>query len=394
MDKKILIASFFVFLMALLPFSALAQPDISTVSNNARVVQPSPITERDYIPTAKIQLSSSEIDDLQQLINGIENGAYRWKARLMYRRLVSDDGLLDVVELRKVLEEQGFLVGTQFSDSVDDIVDPDGETNDPVENLALSLFDIVVGRLGWIYELWVHVTTILADAAAVIRDAINIPQDLKEQVMSLTQHLFQLKNIVALWIQAQWYQLVEKLRLLIMGIQEIQTIIMCIQNIVADITQAVSDVVRLVQDITKFSAWLNEEPWKDNIHITGKALKGLSGYANVDISCHGENTTTNETGGFSFTVSSRDAGNETPQWWIHQRQITAVTPNGTKKETPPELSYVFSSGEIYWVFVFSDDNSRSIHSNNKSDYARTLFSSLPSYWLDFFDRFISSLYFT
>ncbi|MCD6107940.1 MAG: hypothetical protein J7J89_00455 [Thermoplasmata archaeon] len=284
-----------------------------------------------------IKFSEDEIRILEELIQLIKNPREKRDAEELLDKIISQNGTVDINTLKNVFNKstpvREDLIMVYFA------------------VLPNSVFDLIIKRLGWVYDLWVHSKIILSDARVLLNDARTIPKELRADVAQLVFYLKDLKNIIQLWIEAKWWQLFLKLNLFIDLVQDLQNLVATIQGVISNLQRASSDVIRFGKDIANFAKWVTEEHWKDNILVTGKVMKGFIGYPNVEVKCKGYNTTTDEMGEYSLTYPPEE-DMDVPVWWIHNCQVTAIPPNGTGKSSPPQLSYVFSGGEMYWLFIF------------------------------------------
>ncbi|RKX91761.1 MAG: hypothetical protein DRP84_11080 [Spirochaetes bacterium] len=288
----------------------------------------------------EIKFTEKEIHQLEELIKLIKNPKEKREAEELLNKIILQNGVIDIATLKSVFNETNSPhINPDFLVLVYSIV------------LPSSVFDLIIKRLGWVYDLWLHSKIILNDARILLRDAKTIPIELKSDIAKLTFYLRDLKNIIQLWIEAKWWQLFLKLKLFIDLIEDIQSIISSIQEIISNLERASSDVIRFAKDLTNFVKWVTEEHWKDNILIDGKVLKGFIGYPDVKVSCRGYTITTDETGEYEI-VFPPEEDTDVPVWWMHSCQVTAIPPNGTEKSSPLQLSYVFSGGEMYWIFIF------------------------------------------
>ena len=331
MNKKIFAILAVATLLLVTPTSALY---IKTSSHrkNDRIYEPNDIKT--------IKFNNTEIRQFKTLIELIKNPGEKKKAEEILDKIISQDGVIDIATLKNVFNETSL-----------PHVNPDFLMLIYSTVLPSSVFDLIIKRLGWVYDLWLHSKTILNDARILLRDAKTIPVELKSDIAKLTFYLRDLKNIIQLWIEAKWWQLFLKLKLFIDLVEDIQNIITSIQEIISNLQRVSSDVIRFAKDLTNFVKWITEEHWKDNILVDGKVLKMFTGYPNVKINCRGYNTTTNEMGEYSL-VFPPEEDVDVPVWWMHNCQVTATPPNGTGKSSPAQLSYVFSGGEMYWLFIF------------------------------------------
>lgn len=331
MNKKIFAILAVATLLLVTPTSALY---IKTSSHrkNEKIYEPNDIKT--------IKFNDTEIRQFKALVELIKNPGEKKKAAEILDKIISQDGVIDIATLKNVFNE------TSLPN-----INPDYLMLIYSTVLPSSVFDLIIKRLGWVYDLWLHSKTILNDARILLRDAKTIPVELKSDIAKLTFYLRDIKNIIQLWIEAKWWQLFLKLKLFIDLVEDIQNIITSVQEIISNLQRASSDVIRFAKDLTNFVKWITEEHWKDNILVDGKVLKIFTGYPNVKINCRGYNTTTNEMGEYNLMFPPEEDV-DIPVWWVHNCQVTAVPPNGTGKSSPAQLSYVFSGGEMYWLFIF------------------------------------------
>ena len=150
--------------------------------------------------------------------------------------------------------------------------------------------------------------------------------------------------------------------------------------------QFITLIQQTIQDSTDFINWLDSEPWKNDVKIYGSVNK-VEGLASLpiegaEISCRGVTKTTGKDGNFSFMVSidctSDDSLPENSWYGLHNCAVIAEKDDDAKETAIP---YVFSGGEIYKVFVFTDED------NTLKNKENTLFQRFCYIFEQFFNIF-------
>ena len=156
-------------------------------------------------------------------------------------------------------------------------------------------------------------------------------------------------------MKARWYQFFKKWSLRISIIQGIIESLDLVQSIALKYGLLAGSVLRFVNDVGDFLTWFSEEHWKYPIHVYGRVLQGVEGLADVTVTCRNSFIKTNEEGYFDFYMNLTPDDDSIPpgEWFGMHKCIITVEKDGITKESPAVLSYVFSDGGIYWLFIFT-----------------------------------------
>lgn len=236
-----------------------------------------------------------------------------------------------------------------------------------IENLFRDLINKIVEliqeRLGWVYEF-------VNSAISLFRDGINVIYGFIAPAAVLIYLLAVevLNDILA--IPSLFSEILTEL---FNGEYNefIDSIVSFTDDTAGDIVAFIDGIIDFfnnenvkayLRDIQDFIAWLDTNPWEDDIEITGRVTTFLGEpWTGLIITCKGQTTTTDSNGYYNFFVNPSPDEDSLPQnqyYGIHNCQIT-VTQNGElKKETPKLLSYSFSGGKITWPFLLKKVKSR------------------------------------
>ena len=293
----------------------------------------------------KVKLTDEQMQSVHEFINSITSKKEQITAQCVTNQILSDDKEIDIQRIGELLQVYRFENISRYE-----------ETTTIVDDVLNFLIQLVIERLGWVYDLLQKTTDVLSDIQRLWNDK-TIPKEILTELQLLTEKLSELQNLTTLLIEGEYLQFLKIWNPGII-IQDITQSISYIQTLANDIGILVGDIARFISDITDFITWLSNTPWEQPIHIYGKVIMGTIGIPNVVIRCRETTSKTDEEGNFSFFVNATPDEYSLPPnvyYGVHQCVIIAEY-NGTLKETPRELSYTFSNGGIYWVFSMNDDS--------------------------------------
>ena len=293
--------------------------------------------------TIKILLTEEERNQLDEFVEAIKDDEVQDEVTCIVNYVVINEYELDLVAFGEIIERYGY-EGILFDDM----------NSDPIQDLLNLLIEIIMDRLGWVHEFLDKTTAIIEGGFSLLQNR-NLPGELIEEITVVVNHVLELKDMMLELMKARWYQFFKKWSLRISIIQGIIESLDLVQSIALKYGLLSGSVLRFVNDVGDFLTWFSEEHWKYPIHVYGRVLQGFEGLADVTVTCRSSFIKTNEEGYFDFYVNLTPDDDSIPpgEWFGMHKCIITVEKDGIIKESPAELSYVFSDGGIYWLFIFS-----------------------------------------
>lgn len=356
--RKIIIAGFLALLLLLVPIST------SVNANNLRTCDGGLGKER-----ALLLISKEDISELKSYVDSIEDNENKNNAENVLNYVISKDGEVNLEALGDVMDTYDY----------DGILDVSGFT--PVQQLIDNIIGIIQGHLGWVYECFIYARTIVQNGVRLLNDA-KIPSQIINDIKLIIEDLSFIVDLTIMLIGTEWWDFLSKWELRIGIIQNIIKVVEQIQSVVADIGIIIQDLISFVNSVTNFVKWIGNEPWTGAIHVYGQVLEGLNGCANVKVTCRNTTFQTDAEGNFDFYVSPTNTDDDSipPNSWygMHNCIIVAEKDNKTK-QSPDLASYVFSGGEMYWLFSFKKNGDSK---EAKEDFSKLNF--IKQYFLKLF----------
>jgi len=331
MNKKIVIATFFVSILTLASFNCMADPTGEALPQ----IPSQQKTELDnYLDDVKDEVSYQEYQEILRIVDRVVEE-------------YSNEGIkgitVDLYELGSVIEEYNY---EGFDES---------EPN-PIDQLIAFLLQIIQERLGWVYDLYDKAITIIQESKTILA--------LASQTITAAKSLYQ--NVKAI-VNLTTYLLKGDFSTFFKGwspsfyISKIQTIIANLNTIIKNVPTLIDLIQQTITDATEFMDWLGSEPWTAPVVVYGevKSIKGLTTnpIEDVKVSCEGEELYTDENGSYSFDVEITDTSDSIPPnsyYGLHKIDISAEKDGEEKAAMVP---YVFSGGKLYSLFLFKNDDS-------------------------------------
>jgi hypothetical protein len=341
MMKKLSIAILFSALI-LLPISYSVESELSENKDN----------NYNSYSIFKIKLSDEKINQIYKIGYEIEDVDCRNRAITKIDQILTKEGDLLVNKFFSILSEEGINNIYKIK-----------ETSDVLDDLYDFIFDLIVERLGWLNDLYDKTSDIIEDARDLWNDR-SIPREIRNEIEKIIDKLNELENLLTLLAEGKYFRFLREWYPTVF-INDTMTIIESINTIAYDLGILFGDIRSFIYDVTDFITWFSNEPWKNQICIYGRVMENLfNGASNVTISCMNISTETDEEGNFSFYITPSPSESSYPPnvyYGIHKCVITAENENVTQISID-SLSYVFSGGSIYWLFMLTEDDSISIDS--------------------------------
>ena len=292
----------------------------------------------------------------------------------LVEKIIRSDLEVDIVQLADASEEYGYqlIPDTELNkvttkEELNDLLDRYWVKNGGlIENLfgdlVNKIIELIKGRLGWIYQFFTEGGSLFVEGVNLI---VALIQGLKN--LEIAKGFVSIVNIL---ISVSIYYFSQSIKDLF------NLNIKAFLDTMANLTKAFTDETILLIDWVKstleaigeefqplvdylsrvrvFIDWLvNDEPWKDQIKVSGVVLLNAVLLEGATITCRGTSGTTDSDGKFSFYVDPNPDADSFPanEWYgMHSCVITVSKDGSVLKETPSKLSYVFSGGEINWPF--------------------------------------------
>ncbi len=379
MNKKIIIASFFVFLMLLVPFTA-----VSETINKDRIKN----FTNFYEEAPKVYINEEENEDLNDYVDDTYSGEDKTEAKNIVDSIISnnpeleDTYLVDMVQLSDIIESSYYYRAIPDKDlndvttkaQLNDLIDEYWNFDEYIfEGLIVKIIELIKNRLGWMHQFFNQGHILFVDGVTLAKQTISNIQAIDIAVL--------VASFVNLIIKIPaWYfsESIKKLfNLDFEGFTE--TISNFTGAFTNELVVFISDIISILEFFEDtfrpfinylertqdFIDWLvNDQPWKDKITVSGVATLNGKPLANANITCRGEKTQTDSEGNFYLTVfpsnNSEDSVPSNSWYGMHNCVITVSKDGEVLKETPKILSYVFSGGIIEWTFFVIKSKARSL----------------------------------
>lgn len=341
--KKIQITIFFVIIIILAPLTS--SVEIEYFENKED-------SYNSFNPL-KIQLTNESINKINQIITDINDEIIRKIALSITNQILTNDGELLINKFFCILREKGVLDLYKME-----------ETSDPLDDLYEFILELIVERLGWLSDLFDKASDIIDDARDLWNDR-TIPSEIRNEIQNIIDKLNELESLLTLLAEGKYFRFLREWSPFIF-INDIITIIESISKISFDMGILFGDIQNFIYDVLDFISWFSNEPWKDQIYVYGRVMKDIiNGASNVTIRCMNVTTQTDKNGNFSMFITPSPSEVSLPPdeyYGIHKCVITAEKDDITKSSID-SLSYVFSGGSIFWMFILSEDDSKSSEYN-------------------------------
>lgn len=352
--KKIIIVLFFSVLIFLTPISSSIKTEYNDYGEQ----------EIKAFMSLKIKINDEFLNQIYQIVENIDNSFYRYKARLIINKILNEDGELNVNIFFNILNNEGIKDYNNIK-----------TTYDVLDDLYNFIFGLIVERLGWVNDLSIKTSNIISDARNLWDDR-TLPKEIKNEIENIIVKFNALKNLTNLLVEGKYLLFFRNWSPFIF-IDNITSIIESIQLIINDAQNLFRDIQIFIYDVSDFISWFSSEPWKDQIYVYGRVVEGINGVSNVTIGCMNITTQTDEYGNFSMYIPANPSESSIPSneyYGIHKCIITAKK-NNISKMSIDVLSYVFSGGSIFWMFIITDEESESLNCNF---YFDKIFENYPN----------------
>lgn len=333
--NQITIAFFLTILFICMPITqALSYDEVNKTYQNINTIS-----------SFTVKLTDEQIQELNDFIDNLPSIDDQNTAQDITNQILQDDNEINIHQYGQLFRHYGY-----------ENISRCQETTDITDDILNFILQLLIERLGWVYDLLQQTSDILLRAQALWNDK-SLPKEIIKELGLLIENLKELQNLSTLLIEGHYLQFLIAWDPGLI-IDDITEIIQSIQILASDLGILTSDISRFIMDTINFTNWLSDKPWEQPILIYGKVIKSTTGLPNTTIQCRGTTTTTDEDGNFSFYVNATSNAHSIPpnvSYGLHQCIITAEN-NGIIKETPAKYSYVFSDGAIYWVFSMDKDS--------------------------------------
>ena len=333
--KKIFLAFFVAILFLCMPITQIISCDeVNKINGTINTIS-----------TFKVKLTEKQLQSLNDFIDKLSSIEDKNIAKSIIFQVLSNNKELDVFRFGELIREYGYENISYYQ-----------ETTNIVDDLLNLIMHLITERLGWVYNLLQKTSDLISDIQQLWNDK-SLPKEILTELRLLIETFRELQNLITFLIQGNYWQFLKAWAPGII-IQDITGLIQSIEKLANDFGILTGDIARFISDASNFINWFAEKPWEQPIHIYGRVMKLTTGISNVTIRCRGITNVTDKEGYFSFFVNSTPDNHSIPpniNYGIHQCIITAEK-NGIMKETPAEISYVFSEGGIYWVFLMNKDS--------------------------------------
>jgi len=366
--KKRYIAFFIVVMMLMLP--------LSTATKTADIDN---ITQEEDVEIPKIVVTSEEKNELKSFIEEKFEGEDKTEAYNLLNRIINTALEVDLGELsdasilyiyNPIPEEE--LYGVTTANELDQLLNdywgltPQGFIQNLFGELIIKIINFIKARLGWVYPLFDGFTSLFYGGITLFVDIIK-PAVLVIAVLfvGLVNQILYAPKIVADAIVELFQQ----------NYQEFDTILTTFATqFTGDLSALIGGVNALIYhpqlnsyltELQEYIDWFGGEPWKDQIHITGKITTLLGEpREGLVVTCGEGSDTTDSNGQFGFHIDVTPNTDSFPQnqyYGMHYCLITVTNNGNVKAQSLKLLSYSFSGGEINWLFLVPEIRPKDTH---------------------------------
>jgi len=375
--KRIFIAIFLVIIMIIVPVTtAIKTADMPKMSN----ISPNNVDPPQFYIT---------IEELYGLYNYIDDNFEDEKDKTAVYELVGEiisfDLEVDIVQLADASEEYGyrFIPDTELDqvtskEKLNDLLNEYWVKNGGlIENLfgdlVNKIIELIKGRLGWIYQFFTEGGSLFVEGVNLIVGFIQGIKNLEiakgfvsivNVIISVSIYYFSqsIKDLFSLNIKAFLDTMANFTQAFT---NEIIVLIDWVTSTLEAIGDEFQPLVNFLAEVSVFIDWLvNDEPWNNQIKVCGVVSLNAVLLEGATVICRGISDITDSDGQFSFYVNSNPDENSFPpnEWFgMHDCVITVSKDGSVLKETPGKLSYVFSGGEINWIFFIIKGKPKNIN---------------------------------
>ncbi len=356
--RKIFFACFIAMLMLLLPLSA--------ATNSTNKHNPQIITTNDE-EKPKIYITEQQNSTINNFIENNFEPNDKQEAYNIKEKIIQKDLQVDLFELSNASLLYNYnpipqykLNSTTDKEELNQLlleywgISSDGFKESLFGSLVTKIIEMIKDRLGWTYQLYDRCVSLFYNGLTLFVDLIQ------PTIFIIAFYFVKIVNEILTAPQV-FAQAIKELFKIDSSPEEFITILTdFISQFGEDINTFIDEIIGLITNneiktyLTQIQSnitWLNQEPWKDKITISGTAKSILFGpiqYATV--TCRGISTTTNSQGYFYLEVYPTNTSDDSvpeKQWYgLHNCQITISKNGNVIRETPKLLSYVFSGGKI------------------------------------------------
>jgi len=290
-----------------------------------------------------IQLSEENIISIEKFIANNCSNIQKTSVESIINKVITQENKFNVQLFINLIEEQG--IQSVFYPS---------ETIGIEDDILNFLLQMIEDRIGWVYEFYQESTQLIYSTKNLWDDR-TLPQEIINELTTLINKLEELQILLTTLINKEYMTFLKEWSPGLI-IQQITEIVESIESIARDIGILVGDIQQFIYSVSNFINWFSSEPWKQPIHIYGQVIKGVNGVSNITVTCNEVTSNTNETGFFDFYIEVIPSNSSIPpdSYYGLHNCIISIDNNGETISSPSLLSYVFSDGGIYWLFIISN----------------------------------------
>ena len=350
--KKILVASFFAIIMMLVPFTTVAQ-----ASDVPKSIVEKPqffITEQQLAYLNFYIEASYEGEDYDQAI--------------AIRDDIITDLEVDLVKLAEAWEEYGYQAIPQ--EELESVSNVDELTalmefywfGNIFGNLITAIIELIKDRLGWLYDLFYDGFSLFFTGISLIIEFISISFVLLVAFVGVVNWILSIPGAISQALKSLFsLDFGTFISIMIELTGAFAGWFIALLNGLINLFEEIQILKNYLVDVRNYILWLQNEPWKDPILVSGTVIVNLKPLSGATVTCKGQNTTTDSSGSFELMVDpAPDAESFPPNQYfgMHNCQITVEKDGKVLKETLRLLSYSFSSGTIKWSFFMINARSK------------------------------------
>ena len=186
-----------------------------------------------------MKLTEEQLLSFNDFINSIPSVEDQNIAKSIADQILSEDKDIDIDRFGEILREYGFENVSSYQ-----------ETTDIVDDVLNFIMELIIERLGWVYDLLEKTTNVLSDAQRLWEDK-SLPKEIITEIGLLIENLNELQNLATLLTEGKYVQFLRAWSIGII-IEDIKQIIQSIEIIASDFGILAGDISRFISDTKQF----------------------------------------------------------------------------------------------------------------------------------------------
>ena len=146
------------------------------------------------ISSFKVKLTEEQVQSFNDFIERIPSVEEKNIAQSIADQILSDNKEIDIHRFGELLREYGFENISRYQ-----------ETTDIVDDVLNFIMQLIIERLGWVYDLLQQTSDVLYDAQRLWNDK-SLPKEILTEMKLLIENLNELQNLATLLIEGNYGQ--------------------------------------------------------------------------------------------------------------------------------------------------------------------------------------------